>query len=328
MAETTLAADGAGVLVESCVPHEVDVPLGPLTWYGVGGRAEAVAHPRSVEELVDVTRACHERGVPMRVLGDGANLLVLSRGVPGVVVRLDAPAFCDMRIDASRGTLRAGGGLSLMKLVRETAKRGLGGLEGVAGIPASVGGGVRMNAGGAFGDVGSRVSRVLLVTPGGEVCELSREELRFGYRSSSIPDGVIAEVWFDLQPGDAAASVERFKQVFAYKSSTQPMGARSAGCAFKNPSPSAGVVAGEASSLSPPSAGRLIDGCGLKGYRQGAAYISTLHANFVVVDDPKMMSEEEAAAAADDVLHVIEHIQHEVAQRTGETLVREVVVWP
>ena len=306
------------------MPHEVEVPLGPLTWYGVGGAAEAVAHPRTADELATLIRVAAERGLPVRVLGDGANLLVESRGVSGVVVRLDADSFKRFHVEHTpdaRAHVRVGGGYDLMKLVRETARAGLRGLEGVAGIPASVGGAVRMNAGGAFGDVGSRVERVTLVDFRGEVRRLSRDELTFGYRRSSVPEGVIVEVIFALERGDPGEAVARMKEVFRYKSDSQPMGERSAGCAFKNPAPDADAGGGAA-----VSAGQMIDRADLKGFRIGAASVSCHHANFITVD--KSLEARAAVAAADDVLAVLEHVRRVVQERTGVALDREVVVWP
>ena len=137
---------------------ETDVPLGPLTWYGVGGCAKVLAHPRSEAALARLVRDGHERGQRLYVLGAGANLLVRDCGVDGVVIRLDEPAFAQLHIAGGLATV--GAGYDLFKLVRELAKAGLAGLETVAGIPASVGGAVRMNAGGAFGEIGACVDRL------------------------------------------------------------------------------------------------------------------------------------------------------------------------
>jgi len=115
---------------------EKDVPLGRLTWYGVGGAAECIAHPSGVAQLAELIVRCNQNRIPMYVLGSGANLLVRECGVPGVVVRLDDPAFAQVKIEGSSVT--AGAGYDLMKLVLLTAKEGLAGLEAVAGIPATV----------------------------------------------------------------------------------------------------------------------------------------------------------------------------------------------
>ncbi|MFW6059033.1 MAG: UDP-N-acetylmuramate dehydrogenase [Phycisphaeraceae bacterium] len=301
------SAGAAALLIELDVPHTRDVPLGPRTWYGVGGRAEALAQPTSVQQLAAVMQRCHERAVPVRVLGSGANLLVAD-DVPGVVIELSAPAFGELRAEGA--TLIVGSGYDLFKLVLEAARRGLAGLEQVAGIPATVGGAVRMNAGGAFGDIGSHVQRVRVMDWTGEVYDLPRSELSFGYRHTNIHAPLILEAAFGLGEDDPDALMRRVKETFFYKKTSQPMGASSAGCAFKNPPKDAADGAG---------AGALIDRAGLKGHAVGKARVSEVHANFIVAEE---------GAAACDVLAVIEHVQETVAQRFGVQLEREVVVWP
>ncbi len=291
-------------LVELDIPCEAGAPLGPHTWYGVGGRAAVLARPRDESQLALLVKACHERQTPVYVLGSGANLLVRDAGVDGVVVKLDAEAFSRCTIDGPAVTV--GSGYDLMKLVLETAKAGLSGLEAAAGIPATVGGAVRMNAGGAFGDVGQSVARVRVMTEAGEAVTLQHDDLSFGYRHASIDAPFILDATFELEPGDAGEIMQRVKEIFAYKKASQPMGANSAGCAFRNP-------AGDA-------AGRLIDAAGLKGFTIGSAQVSPVHANFITVD--------KAGGRADDVVAVMEHIESAVKDRFGVALQREVVVWP
>ncbi|WP_432798964.1 UDP-N-acetylmuramate dehydrogenase [Poriferisphaera sp. WC338] len=292
---------------------EWDTDLGARTWYAVGGKCAALAHPKDEVQLEMVVQGAHERGVPMYVLGSGANLLVLSKGVDGVVVLLDDEYWQEYEIKVDEVVAR--GGCDLMKLVRETAKAGQAGLEVLAGIPASVGGAVRMNAGGAFGEIGSSVKWVRVMDVRGEVRVIDRDELCFSYRHTNVVEPLILEVGFELAGGDATALMQRVKEIFLYKKNSQPMGANSAGCAFKNPSSSS---EGEAK-----GAGQLIDEAGLKGYRIGRAQVSEVHANFITADkkddDPKV---------ADEVFAVMCHAQEVVHERFGIELVREVVVWP
>ncbi len=293
------------------IPHERDVPLGPHTWYGVGGSAAILARPSSVAQLAALVARCRERGVPTYTLGSGANLLVLDRGVDGVVVKLDDPTFAQLTIEDNLVTV--GAGFDLMKLVLATARAGLGGLEVVAGIPASVGGAIRMNAGGAYGDVGSTVQRVQVMSDTGQVYYRDCDDLVFDYRHSNIVAPYILEARFELNAEDPDDLMRRVKEIFFYKKSTQPMGASSAGCAFKNPPP-------EQEGGEKRAAGQLIDRAGLKGFSIGGATVSPVHANFIVADKD--------TASADDVKSVIDHVQAEVRQRFGVTLEREVVVWP
>jgi UDP-N-acetylmuramate dehydrogenase len=297
-----------------CIPFENHAPLGPWTCYGVGGRAQTLARPLDAEQLAALARRCHDEGVSLRVLGSGANLLVADEGVPGVVVRLDAPVFSGVRIEQNR--VIAGAGYDLFRLVQWTARRGLGGLACLAGIPASVGGAVRMNAGGSFGDTGRCVSRVRVMDGAGRVRDLMRSDLAFGYRKTNIAELIILEVEFELKPDDSAALRRRVKEVFRYKKSTQPMADHSAGCTFKNPPPPPEGVNEERR-----PAGMLIDRAGLKGYRVGGARISEQHANFIVCDH-------DAGCTATDVMAVMRHAEQVVFERFGVRLEREVVVWP
>jgi UDP-N-acetylmuramate dehydrogenase len=297
-------------LADLNIRTETDVPLGPRTWYGVGGHAACLAHPSSIAQLSALVAACREHATPLYVLGAGANLLVREGEVPGVVVTLDDPSFAQLKIDGQLVT--AGAGYDLFKLVRETAKAGLGSLEVVAGIPASVGGAVRMNAGGAYGEIGSAVKRVQVMSGSGQVYYRDRDDLVFSYRHVNIEAPFILEVEFELTAGEPGDLMNRVKEIFLYKKNSQPLGDASAGCAFKNPQPTE-------QDAHPTPAGKLIDRCGLKGYRHGSAYVSEIHANFVGVD---------AGGQAEDVWEVIQHVEQTVREMTGVSLEREVVVWP
>ena len=288
-------------------PVERDVPLGPLTWYGVGGTAQAVAHPQDAQQLSRLVKLCAANDVPLRVLGKGANLLVCEGRVEGVVVRLDG--MRDVRIDAGSGQVSAGGGADLEKLITATVREGLAGLEALAGIPATIGGALRMNAGGAFGSIGPLVEEVTAIEPDGQIATLGRPQLEFAYRRSNLGERIVAEARFALRPvDDRAALREQLKKVMKYKKESQPMAASSAGCAFKNPP----------KEMSEKGAGRLIDEAGLKGLRIGGAEVSHVHANFIVLHP---------GGRATDVLAVMSHVQRHVAERLGIELEREVVVW-
>lgn len=296
------------ILDDLNVPHETGAALAPLTWYGVGGSAAVLVKPRSTEQLQAVVRRCHETATVLRVLGKGANLLVGDGVIGGVVVSLDSPAFKRVDIDPS-GTVVCGGGADLEKVITSTVRAGLGGLEVLAGIPATIGGAMRMNAGGAFGEIGPSVQRVTVMERDGTMTALSRERLEFSYRRSNIGERIVLEVEFALKPvEDQAALRERLKEVMKYKKNSQPMAFRSAGCAFKNP-PKA---------ISERGAGKLIDDAGLKGLRIGGAEVSPVHANFIVLHP---------GGSASDVLAVMEHVEREVAAKHGIKLEREVVVW-
>ncbi|USN99040.1 MAG: UDP-N-acetylmuramate dehydrogenase [Phycisphaeraceae bacterium] len=283
------------------------------TWFGVGGGADLYAKPASI----DVLRRCLAEHETVRVLGDGANLLVDDGGVDGLVVDLDTAAFRSVEVDAASGRVVAGAGANLPNLVNQTVRAGLAGLEVLAGIPASVGGAVVMNAGGKFGEIADSVRAVDGLDREGEQVRLPRDEIDFGYRRSGLNDLVVTSVEFALEPGDPGTVRDRLKECMAYKKHTQPLAADSAGCCFKNPT-LADDLPDIGAGGSRVSAGLLIDRAGCKGLRVGGAEVSGEHANFIVTHD---------GACARDVITLMDLIAARVADRFGVALGREVVVW-
>jgi len=294
--------DGLGI------EHELDAPLAPRTWYGLGGCAQVLAHPDGIHQLSALAAACHETGVAVRVLGSGANLLVLDDGVDGIVVTLDKPSF--RQVDIDRHIVTAGAGYELPKLVTQTVKAGLAGLEPLTGIPATIGGAIRTNAGGAYGDIGQTVRRVQLMDATGQTYYRDRDDLVFAYRRTNIVAPLILEARFELTEHDPEALMKRVKKIFLYKKTTQPLTERSAGCVFKNPKPPPDGPGG--------AAGELIDRAGLKGFRIGGAEVSERHANFIIAH---------GGCTASNILAVIEHVEEVVLKRHSVTLERELVVW-
>jgi UDP-N-acetylmuramate dehydrogenase len=277
-------------LTERGIPVRLDEPLGPYTTMKVGGPADYLVEPRSPEDLAATFRAARECDLPVRILGSGANLIVRDEGVRGVVVR-----FTHLN---RRNGLHVEAGYNFSKLVKETAAEGLGGLECLAGIPAHVGGAIRMNAGGRHGETAASVKYVDIMSPDGELRRLSREQVGFRYRGTALGDAVVLAAGFDLHPADGIR--ERYEEVLSQKKSSQPLGTHNAGCMFKNPPGG--------------SAGRIIDECGLKGLRVGNAHVSERHANFI---------ENDGSATAADILRLVELIQ----SKAPVPLELEVWVW-
>jgi UDP-N-acetylmuramate dehydrogenase len=294
------------------VEVRADVPLGPMTWYGIGGRADVLVRPRSVESLATLVKRCHRSGTPLRVLGSGANLLVADEGVDGIVIKLDEDAFTEVKYNPTGDihAMRAMAGADMAKTLMDATRRGLEGLSPMAGIPATIGGAIRMNAGGAYGAVGDHVESVACLTRAGEKVTYPASEIKFGYRGTNIPDPIILSATFNLTPVDPIALRDRVKEIFAYKKSTQPLADHSAGCTFKNP-------------IDPVSeervpAGKLIDQAGLKGLTVGGATVSDRHANFIVT---------KPGASADDVLRLIEQIKQRVFDHSGIEIKEEIAIW-
>ena len=283
---------------------EQDKPLAPLTWFRLGGPARYFVTPRGREEAAAVVRRCRENHLSIRVLGKGANILVADEGVDGVVMQLSHESFGTVEINEADGDVVVGAGADLSELIQSTIKRGLAGMECLAGIPGSIGGAVRMNAGGNFGDIGSVCERVTVMDATGYVFERTKGDLVFGYRDSNIVSPVILAAAFRLTPDDPGNILPIFREIWMYKKNTQPMGNKNAGCVFKNPRQL--------------SAGALIDQAGFKGTKVGGARVSEKHANFIVT---------EPGAKARDVIELIAAIREAVYERFAVHLELEIDVW-
>jgi len=284
---------------------ERGVPLAGLTWFGLGGRARYVVHPTGAESLGEVLRQALESRVPVKILGGGANVLVRDNGFDGVVVRLDDASFRRVEIDGDR--VRAGAGADLMKLAQRCSRAGLAGWECLAGIPGTVGGAIRMNAGGRNGDVSETVEAIEVLawdSPAVDRRIVAKQQVGFGYRRTGLGGSVVTAATFRLRQEDPGRVYARFQEVLRCKQASQPTADHSAGCIFANPQ-------GD-------SAGRLIDRAGLKNTRRGGARVSTQHANFIVAD---------RGATADDVLNLIDVIRETVHKRFGTELRLEIDIW-
>ena len=276
--------------------------LKELTWYALGGCAQYLVRPQSVEQLQEVVRRCTQSQMPMRVLGLGSNLLVSDEGVKGVVLKLDSDAFS--QADFKGTTLTVGAGVNLNKLVMDAVRKGLSGIEALTGIPGSVGGAIRMNAGGNLGDIGSCTQSVKVMDAQGNVFDKAKPELVFDYRWVNITAPIIIEATLELEQTDPDQMLKTVKEVWIYKKNTQPLNTHNAGCVFKNPR---GM-----------SAGALIDRAGLKGTQIGGAVISEKHANFIT---------NESGCKSADVKQLIELIQSKVKEKFDVELELELEIW-
>jgi UDP-N-acetylmuramate dehydrogenase len=281
---------------------KTDVPLSQYTWYGIGGPAKYFVEPQTFEQLVTVAKRCRENQVPTYVLGHGSNLLVDDAGVNGVVIHLSGGEFNKVTFEGT--TIKASAGADMSKIVLRCVREGLTGLECLTGIPGSVGGCVRMNAGGSFGDLGNVIESVHVCGDEGEIFTRHRDDLVFTYRSTNITSKYVLGVEMKLAEDDPQRILKQVKQIWIYKKNTQPLGKRNAGCVFKNPR---GL-----------SAGALIDRAGLKGKKVGGAYVSDKHANFILVD---------AGAKASDVMKLVNIIRENVYKKSEVYLELEIEVW-
>lgn len=282
-------------------------PLARHTWYRIGGPARYFVQPNTEDELSEVVRRCTESELPVYFLGLGANVLISDHGVDGAVIRLSADHWLDAAQYGNR--LICGAGADVQKLVLKSARAGLAGIECMAGIPGTVGGAIRMNAGGKFGDFGTSVTEVRLMDTHGNINTYTRDQLTFHYRHADLPAPYILGTTLELGEDNPEEISKRTKEIWMYKRNSQPLNAKSAGCVFKNPDP---TVSGNR------SAGSLIDQAGLKGTRIGNAEVSTIHANFFVAHP---------GCTADDVVRLIDLVKEKVHDRFGVALENEVRVW-
>jgi UDP-N-acetylmuramate dehydrogenase len=275
-----------------------DEPLAPRTTIRVGGPADLLVRPADPDDLSTLLRAVRELGVPLTILGGGANTLVADRGVRGVVLRLP-PDLGEERAEGDLLLLPAGAPIA--RLMARAHARGLTGAEFTAGIPGTLGGATAMNAGTRAGELGDVLTRVELASAEG-IGFVPASALGLGYRTSRLPAGaVVTRLECRLRPGDVALSRAAMEADVARRRRTQPLTEPTFGSTFANP----------------PGrfAGQLIEAVGLKGHRVGNAMWSDVHANFLV---------NRGGATARDVLSLIGLARRLVLERFEVTLTPEV----
>ncbi len=279
-----------------------DEPMSRHTTFRIGGPADRFLRVETLSALQGLLPALRREGFPLLVLGNGSNLLVADRGIRGVVLSLEGEFKAIA--PGEHGVLTAGAGASLAGLCTAARERSLTGLEFAWGIPGSVGGGVRMNAGAYGGELADVLLTVTHLTPEGAVETVPVKDLGLGYRRSRYTDSgeIILSAAFALAPGDPAAIAGKMDDLMARRKAKQPYDLPSAGSVFKRP------AGGYASAL--------VDQCGLKGLAVGGAQVSPKHAGFIV---------NTGGATCADVLALVARIQREVQARTGISLECEIL---
>lgn len=301
-----MARDAAieGIAARLGVQAERGKRFAELTSLRVGGAIDWVLSPRNEEQAAALVHEIEQKGIAWRPLGSGSNVLADDGEHHYVIVSLKelkaAPVFDGYRVSVSAG-------YSLPRLCIDSARRGLSGIEGLNGIPGTVGGALWMNAG-AYGQEIGTVVETVRVARGGRVVKISGREVSWNYRHTSFREGeLLLGATLLLRPDDAEQINARMEKAKGQRMATQPHGARSAGCFFKNaPASSIGT-------------GKMIDDLGMKGTRRGGAVVSPKHANFIVTEG------EEAKAA--DALALAEEIRERVKREHGIELEYEVELW-
>lgn len=280
-----------------------DEPLGPKTTLGVGGTAQWYFEPKTKEELKTAWLEAKSAGLPIFVLGRGSNLLVLDEGFPGLVLRLQDPCWKGLTIlDENR--LSVGAGARLKALSLEAAALGWSGFEFLEGIPGSVGGALRMNAGAMGSCMADSLESVEWMDDAGHIHILNKADLDFAYRSCpSLKQGIVLSAILKKRGQEEPEQVKAKTETYALaRKKTQPR-SPSAGCAFKN-------------SFQHP-AGWLIDQCGLKGFENGKAKVSDLHANFLI---------NTGSATSQEVIELVRSVRSKVLDKKGIALEPELLL--
>lgn len=280
--------------------YQINAPMDRYTTFRVGGPADLLVVPETQEEVCSLLREVHRQNVPLTVIGNGSNLLVLDKGVRGIVLKL-GNALQGLTVNGS--TIKVEAGVLLSRLASAAAEGGLAGLEFASGIPGSLGGAVLMNAGAYGGEIGDLVRQVKVVSREGTVRLLDREAMDFRYRHSAVMDSgdIILAADLELTRDDPDAIRERITELTRKRVEKQPLNFPSAGSTFKRPP---GYFAAA-----------LIDQAGLRGYRIGDAQVSEKHTGFVV---------NRGHATAAEILQLMEDVKERVHTASGVWLEPEV----
>ncbi|MCX6640477.1 MAG: UDP-N-acetylmuramate dehydrogenase [bacterium] len=279
------------------------VSLAALNAYRIGGPARYYVRPDQVDQLRGALGWAKEAAIPIFILGAGTNLLISNNGFDGLIVHLQGFSG-QIKEPVASGEWSVGAGAMLLGWVKKAAHSGFAGTEALAGIPGTIGGALRMNAG-AFGqEISQHLEEVEVITPELKVKRLKTADIGFAYRRAvGLEDSVILGARFQLEPGDPGQLTAHLREIVAMRRNRQPLQFPSCGSVFKRPE-------GD-------FAGRLIEAVGLKGYMMGGAQIAEKHANFII---------NRGGASAAEVLGLIKLVKTRVKESFGVTLEREVIM--
>ncbi len=280
---------------------KIDEPMRKHTNFKIGGNADVFVIAKNIEEIKCVIKFSKENNILLTILGNGSNVLVSDKGIRGIVLQVGTK---EIKIEKQKNALvEVEAGVMLGALAQVLLKQSISGFEFAAGIPGSIGGAIRMNAGAYGGEMKDIVKNVTVLNEKGEINILTNEECEFSYRHSRFTDSkeIVIKVTLELPLGDEAEIKAKMDEYDQSRREKQPLNLPSAGSTFKRGSDF--ITA------------KLIDECGLKGYTSGDAQVSTLHAGFVV---------NLGNATAQDVLNVVNHVKQVVLEKTGKQIELEV----
>ena len=280
---------------------KIDEPMKKHTNFKIGGNADIFVIAKSIEEIKYVIKFSKENNIPLTILGNGSNVLVSDKGIRGIVLQVGTK---EIKIEKQKNALiEVEAGVMLGALAQVLLKQSIAGFEFAAGIPGSIGGAIRMNAGAYGGEMKDIVRNVTVLNEKGEISVLTNEECEFSYRHSRFTNSkeIVIKATLELPFGNENEIKAKMNEYAQSRKEKQPLNLPSAGSTFKRGSDF--ITA------------KLIDECGLKGYTSGDAQVSTLHAGFVV---------NLGNATAQDVLNVVNHVKQVVLEKTGKQIELEI----
>jgi len=280
----------------------VQEPLSRHTTFCIGGPVSYFIEPKDIDDLKLLLKILKQYRIPFRTIGAGSNILASDEGIPGAVIHLAGRFFSNLSFKGD--LVKVGAAFTVGRLVSVAQKNSFSGVEFLAGIPASVGGAIVMNAGAWGKSIGDIVQGLVVVDYSGKLVSLSPDELSFGYRSSGLKDCIVLEARLRLKKGNRPRISQAIQRYINRRRMQQDLSFPSAGCVFKNP-------------VGHPAA-YLIERCGLKGFQVGGAAISVKHANFIINKN---------GATSRDVLALVKLVKAEVKKRFNIELEPEIKIW-
>lgn len=281
----------------------INEPMNKYTSFKIGGPAECLIKIQNAEELKIILKLAKDQNIPLTIIGNGSNILVSDVGIKGIVLKIEIPTF---ELDVKTAKLKVGSGVKLAFIAQKCLKQELAGFEFASGIPGTIGGAIRMNAGAHGREMKDVVTAVTYMDRNGEILTIKNEEAEFEYRKSMFThhkDNIILEVEMQLEKGNTEEIQAKMTEYATFRKEKQPIQYPSAGSTFKRGSDF--ITA------------KLIDECGLKGYQIGGAQISEKHAGFIINKDN---------ATAEDVIKLMEYTKEQVYNKFGKVIEPEIEI--
>lgn len=277
-------------------------PMNKHTSFKIGGPAEYLIKIQTAEELKVILKLSKEKGMPLTIIGNGSNILVSDEGIKGIVLKIEIPTF---ELDNQTAKLKVGSGVKLAFIAQKCLKQEIAGFEFASGIPGTIGGAIRMNAGAHGKEMKDVVTTITYMDRYGEIHKIQNEDAKFEYRNSIFADKdyIILEIEMQLEKGNAEEIQAKMTEYATYRKERQPIEYPSAGSTFKRGTDF--ITA------------KLIDNCGLKGYQIGGAQISEKHAGFIINKEN---------ATAKDVIKLMEYTKEQVYNKFGKIIEPEIEI--